>query len=588
MSQMRRPSLLGALLWIGLGILFLLRNFGIGLDFWSLAGRYWPILLILLGLGKVLDYFLKKDAVSIHVGEIIGILVLLLVGTALTRISDSHMGRIVREWPINIGGSSVRPGQYIGESHTYSEEATYPLGRSMPIRIENSYGSVSVSPGSDREVRVRLKKVIYANEPQAMGIAGEVHLESISEKEGEPNTSPKPEAEPGKKTDAERFVVRTNREALSSKNYSLNTDMEVFVPKDSQLQVVNTFGEVRIAEINGKLDLSTTHRDLTVRDCTGQFAISTRYADARLTNLTGNVSLDGRGRVYAEDIKGDVSVTDEYSRLEILRVDGKVSVSTTEGSIRIEEISKPVVIDARGTRVQVSDLKDSLKVTANYGNVDISEITSNITLESRNATVTLKEISGNIDINSNSDRISADEIRGRFTLKAQAGSARLNGISGPLNLQTTRTDIVVKDLAGGCDIINEYADVRVSIESLGKGDIHIKNQTGGIDLSLPDDASFSIDATARNGKIESDYAGLEPSGNQGNAGVLRSRVKAGGTKITLETDYSNIHIYPAESDKPDRAKKRREGVRVAPGNARDRAWNGSLHAMRILFSGVTQ
>ena len=44
--------MLGALLWLGLGVLFLLRNFGIGPDLWSLAGRYWPILLILLGLGE--------------------------------------------------------------------------------------------------------------------------------------------------------------------------------------------------------------------------------------------------------------------------------------------------------------------------------------------------------------------------------------------------------------------------------------------------------------------------------------------------------------------------------------------------------
>lgn len=562
MSQMRRPSLLGALLWVALGILFLLRNFGIGLDFWSLAGRYWPILLILLGLGKVIDYFLKKDAISIRVGEIVGILVLLLVGTAITRISDSHMGRIVRDWPIQIGGSSVRPGQWIGESHTYSEEATYPLDHPMPIRIENSYGSVSVSPGSDREIRVHLKKVIFANEPRAKDIAGEVHLESASEKEGDSNTSVKPEAEPGKKAAADHFVVRTNREALSSKNYSLNTDMEIFVPKDSQLQVVNTFGEVRIAEINGKLDLSTTHRDLVVRDCKGQFTISTRYADARLTNLVGNVSLDGRGRVYIEDIKGDVSVTDEYSPLEILSVDGKVTVSSTEGSIRIEEISKPVVIDARGTRVQVSSLKDRLKVTASYGHVDISETSSDIILESRNATLTLKEIGGNIEINSNSDRISADEIGGRIALKAQAGSVRLNGVKGPLNIQTTRTDVIVNELAGGCDITNEYANVSVSIQSLGKGDIHIKNQTGGIDLFLPEEASFSMDATARNGKVESDYAGLEPAKNEGNTGVLKSKVKTGGTRITLETDYSNIHIYPAGSNKSDRAERDEDATAV--------------------------
>src|SRR5512140_2718039 len=100
MSHRIRPSLLGSLLWIGLGILFLLRNFGIGPDFWSLAGRYWPILLILLGLGKVIDYYRKKDGVSLRIGEVLIILLILLWGSALTRISTSHLGEAFRDLPI--------------------------------------------------------------------------------------------------------------------------------------------------------------------------------------------------------------------------------------------------------------------------------------------------------------------------------------------------------------------------------------------------------------------------------------------------------------------------------------------------------
>ncbi|HPY78245.1 MAG TPA: DUF5668 domain-containing protein, partial [Anaerohalosphaeraceae bacterium] len=103
MSPKRRPSLLAALIWIGVGALFLLHNLGFGINFWSLAGRYWPILLILLGLGKVIDYYLKKDAVSVSVGEIIGILFLLFIGSAVTKISDTNVARIVRELPIQIG-----------------------------------------------------------------------------------------------------------------------------------------------------------------------------------------------------------------------------------------------------------------------------------------------------------------------------------------------------------------------------------------------------------------------------------------------------------------------------------------------------
>ena len=86
MSHKHRPSLLGALIWIGIGVLFLLQNFGFGPNVWSLARRYWPVLLILLGLGKIIEYFLNKDSVSIRVGEIFGILFLLFIGFVLSRV----------------------------------------------------------------------------------------------------------------------------------------------------------------------------------------------------------------------------------------------------------------------------------------------------------------------------------------------------------------------------------------------------------------------------------------------------------------------------------------------------------------------
>lgn len=527
MSHRRRPSLLGALLWTGLGALFLLRNFGIGPDFWSLAGRYWPVLLILLGLGKILDYFLKKDAVSIRIGEIFGIIVLLLIGTAITGMSGSHMDRFIRDLPIEIGGTSMRPGQWIGESHTYSEEVTYPLDFSTPIRVENSYGMVSVTPGSDREIRVHLKKVIYGDEAGSKSLAAEIHLQGEAEDQDGSGADLKAEAEPAKKSGAGYFVVRTNRDSLSPQNRLFTTDIEIFVPKNSQVQVVNSYGEVRASDLDGKLDLSTTHRSIELRDCTGQFNVSTRYAECRLTDLKGNLTVDGHGKVYIENVKGDVTVTDEYAPLEIINIDGKLTVSSTEGNLRIDRVTKPVSIEARGMQVQAANLQDSLKMSTSYGGADISKVVSTVTIESRNATLNLKDIQGSVEINSSTSGVRADNIR------------------GPLNIHTTLKDVVVNEFSDSCTISNEYASISISSHVLGKGDVRVANRNGDVDLFLPEGASFSIDATARNGKVLSDYAGLEPT-RTANTGSLKSKVKTGQPRITLETDGSDIHIYRAQ------------------------------------------
>jgi hypothetical protein len=52
-----RPSIAGGLIVVTVGIIFLIANLQPDLDFWSIAMRYWPMILIVIGLGKIFDAF---------------------------------------------------------------------------------------------------------------------------------------------------------------------------------------------------------------------------------------------------------------------------------------------------------------------------------------------------------------------------------------------------------------------------------------------------------------------------------------------------------------------------------------------------
>jgi hypothetical protein len=515
---------MGALLWIGLGLAFLLQNFRIGSDVWFLGLRYWPVVLILLGVGKIADYIIKKDVIAVSFGELVLLVLVFLIGSAATRLSEGNLGRIFRTMQIEIENLSIQQGTYFGESHAYTEEAVYPFESRIPIRIENSNGQVSIAPGTDREIRVRLRKVIYGEESRTGNIADEIHLTASS---------------------SSVFLIGTNRNALSSRNYRFNTDMEILVPKNLQLQVNNTFGEIRVAQVNGNFNLSTTHKSINVQDCTGQFDISALYSVCRLANLVGNVKLEGRGKVHLENIKGDVAVTNEYSPLEIYDVDGKLDISSTESNLTIEGATKPVVINGRGSKMRVAKLKDSLKITTSYQNIEISDVTSDVTLETRYAFLTLKGVKGNILINSNTDRIIADDIGGRFTVRAHGSQIGVSNIRGPLDIQTSLKEVLVSDFADSCTIENSYGSISISTQTLGKGNVTLRNRAGMIDVHLPEDSAFDIEATARNGRIASDFPELRAIQNYSGTGMLKSKLRGGGPKILLETEYNNIDIHNA-------------------------------------------
>jgi len=88
--QRRRPIIAGLLL-IGLGGFFLYANLRPGIDPWPLLSRYWPFLLIFLGLGRLWDYFRLRNHPEAASGawpsggEVAVLLLLLLFGIGLLR-----------------------------------------------------------------------------------------------------------------------------------------------------------------------------------------------------------------------------------------------------------------------------------------------------------------------------------------------------------------------------------------------------------------------------------------------------------------------------------------------------------------------
>lgn len=535
----RRPSLLGALLWTGLGVLFLLGNLGIAPDAWTVTRRYWPVLLIFLGAGKVIDYFLRKSSVSLRFGEFFSLLAIFILGIVLTGKPDMQLRWFLSELPFRIGNVSVQPEQWLGNSHTYKEEAVYSLEGAGRIRIENFHGSVSIAPGSDLQIRVRLNKVIYADEPRARDLAGKIRLEGSAEPPGSISSGP---GDP-----AAVFAVKTNRGSVDAGNSRIDTDMEVFVPKSSQLHVRNSFGALRVAGIDGNLDLGTTHRSLEVLDCKGRFVVSSSHGECRLFNLTGDLELQSRNSVYLENIRGDVRVANEFSPTVISRVDGKVTVKVAEGDLRIEDVSQPVAVDARGTDVYAARLQGAVKISAGHGSVRVEDAASDLSLESRYANIYLKGIGGDVRIQSESGSIQADAVGGNLAMNGRASGIRLHGAGGRVNIRTTLKDVVVGGVSGYCSIENEYAGVRLSLSGPLQDDVNIKNRNGGIDLFLPEGADFSLSAVARRGRVESFYGGLAPGAT---GGTLEYNADSAGAAIRLVTEYDTIRIFGGgETDK---------------------------------------
>ncbi|MFH2107874.1 MAG: DUF5668 domain-containing protein [Chrysiogenia bacterium] len=60
MTNTKKESLFWGLIILVLGLLFLMKNFGFEINIWHLLGKYWPLILIYIGL-KNIYLFIKKN-----------------------------------------------------------------------------------------------------------------------------------------------------------------------------------------------------------------------------------------------------------------------------------------------------------------------------------------------------------------------------------------------------------------------------------------------------------------------------------------------------------------------------------------------
>lgn len=134
-TSRQRGSIVGAILLIALGALFLYANHRPDFDVWFFLGRYWPLILIFLGLGKLWDYFWHRSHPdSPRSGEVFGILFAVLILLLILAVFVRHP----RHW----GARSV--------PHDTQSVVDRQGAKSVRANLEMPAGMLSISGGASK------------------------------------------------------------------------------------------------------------------------------------------------------------------------------------------------------------------------------------------------------------------------------------------------------------------------------------------------------------------------------------------------------------------------------------------------------
>lgn len=198
---------------------------------------------------------------------------------------------------------------------------------------------------------------------------------------------------------------------------NIDVRFEIQVPKKFNAAVSTSGGDVRIDDLDGKIDISTAGGDIKVSASEGDAKVSTAGGDIKFKQHIGSVNgSTAGGDIIVETRNGKIDLSTAGGDIKIYCVNASVDASTTGGDIYAE-------IDGDNLGVELSSTGGDVRV----------EIP-----ETMNADLDLHTFGGDVSLN----------IQGTKNIKTSSSKIKavMNGGGNKIELSSTGGDIRLSKL----------------------------------------------------------------------------------------------------------------------------------------------
>lgn len=381
-------SFAGPVVLIILGIIFLLGNLRM-LRWETLAhwfAHYWPLLLIIWGVIKLLEYQQAQRsgtrAPGIGVGGVFLMIFIIVFGIAATQASHFNWSEIRDQMHMENGDFPL-----FGHSYNYDDESdqAFPAGGSL--HVTNERGAVNVSAAPDNHIHISVRKRISADNQQEAD-------------KWNPLTKPQ--------ITVSGNVVTLNANTHGAGDHWVNTDMDISIPRKAAVVISTRHGDINVTGRDGDAGLTSEHGDVSVTDLNGNVSLNLDHSSARVSQVSSDVSVDGRANdVSLEDIKGTVRLNGDFME-----------------SLKLAKIAKPVAFKSSRTEMSLNKLDGALDLDS--GDLQLSNVSGPLRITTRSKDVRINGSSGDVRLQ---DENGAVEIRvnklGSMQVENRQGDIRI-------------------------------------------------------------------------------------------------------------------------------------------------------------------
>lgn len=443
-----RRSFAGPFVLIVVGTVCLLATMGVWsrARMWHIFANYWPALLILWGVVKLIEHQRAHHegvrAPGIGAGGVFLAIMIVVFGLIATQIEHADWNGIKNG--LNIDDNDFN--NIFGSTYNFDDhlEQNFPPGASL--KIIDTRGGVSVHASDDNKITVVVRKRVGAeNQSDADKYNGE--------------TKPTITSIGG--------LVTLNANVEGAGDHPIESDLDISLPRKVAVNITTRKGDVNVVGRDGNIDISAQHSDTSVEDVTGNVKVSQEKGTVKVEQITGDVHVEGRvNEVEVSDVKGGAQLDGEFQE-----------------SVKLARISKTVTFKSSRTDMEFSRMEGSLDLDSDE--LHAEEITGPLRLTTRSKNIRLDGVSGDVRLQDDNGSVEV--------LMSTLGNVQIDNRNGDIQLSVPeragfRLDARTRDGEIQSDFpelkINNAEHEAKASGSVGNGSSHIvlNNEHEGIEI----------------------------------------------------------------------------------------------------------
>ncbi len=444
----RHRSFAGPVVLIIIGIVCLMGTMGyLSIPrMWHLFANYWPALLILWGVIKLVEHQQAQREGTrprgIGAGGVFLVIMVMVFGLVAHEIDHVNWSGIRDQ--INIDDSDF--GNLFGETYNFNDNLAQDFPAGASLKVIDTHGAVSVHAADDNKLTVVVRKRIGADNQGDADKYNNQTKSAITVIGG---------------------LVTVDAKAEAAGDHPVEVDLDISVPKRAPVTISSRRGDVNIAGREGNVDVSAQRSDTSVEDVTGNVKVSQERGSVKVEQINGDVHVEGRvNEVSVADVKGGVQLDGEFQE-----------------SVKLSRISKTVTFKSSRTDMEFSKIEGTLDLDSDDLHAD--EITGPLRLTTRSKNIRLEAVSGDVRMQNDNGGI---EVSMR-----NLGNIQIDNRNGDIQLAVPeKAGFRVDARARGGEIQSDFSELKVNNDdregtasgSVGNGASHIvlNNEHEGIEI----------------------------------------------------------------------------------------------------------